>query len=83
MYNGANPLRKILVKLSTKGLLVLVLAAVWLPAACAPAPHVPPKDVPEDLTKVWKAYQELEKRYVHKGALDPDKLADAAVSAPA
>lgn len=38
-----------------------------------------PPGVPEDLAKVWEAYETLQSRYVNQGSLDPDKLADGAV----
>ena len=63
----------------TRRVVFLFLVAILLVTSCAPSRTATPKGVPEDLSKVWEAYKELKKSYVHKEALDADKLADAAV----
>ena len=38
-----------------------------------------PAGVPQDLAKVWEAYQALRQRYVDKESLDPEKLSAGAI----
>lgn len=55
-------------------LITLTLTNVWMNIERL---RQPPHGVPKEMTKVWEAYAEIQKRYVKP--IDPNKLADGAV----